>query len=102
MTTVRVKINKKQDIPKISAKEIEKLKSVSDDDLDFSDIPLIDDSLFNEVELIESPKKRKKIISIRVEPKTLKSLQHNAEQRGLGYQTLINQILLAYVNHLRK
>jgi uncharacterized protein (DUF4415 family) len=40
-----------------------------------------------------TPRPRRTPISIKVDPAVLQELRREAERRGLGYQTLINQLL---------
>jgi uncharacterized protein (DUF4415 family) len=65
---------------------------MKDEDIDFSDIPPLDDSFFTKA-LVELPL-RKDSITIRIDHNVLQWFKH----QGKGYQTLINAILKAYVD----
>lgn len=68
-------------------KKIDKLK---DTDIDYSDIPELDDSFFKK-ETISLPKK-KDSITLRIDHDVLELFKHH----GKGYQTLINAVLKIY------
>ena len=79
------------------AREIE---AISDEDIDFSDIPELDEEFFKNAKLIKR-QPRTEAISIRVDTDTLEwfraTAKNNPEIRG--YQTLINDVLRTYVSH---
>jgi uncharacterized protein (DUF4415 family) len=64
---------------------------MKDRDIDYSDIPRLDDSFFKRP-LIQLPKP-KKPITIRIEPEVLAWFQ----SKGPRYQTRIHAVLKAYV-----
>jgi uncharacterized protein (DUF4415 family) len=70
------------------------LAEMSDDDIDYSDIPPLEDDLFASAKLVER-KPRTELISIRIETDLLDWLRAKAPR----YQTLINEILRTYVQH---
>ncbi len=73
-----------------------KFLEMSDEDIDYSDIPPLDDEFFKNTKLVrQSPKTEK--ISIRVDTEILEWFRSHAQ--GKGYQTLINDILRIYVKH---
>lgn len=72
-----------------------KLLEMSDDDIDFSDIPELDEEFFKNAKLVERP--RTEAISIRVDTDVLQWFKQHA--KGKGYQTLINDVLRTYVQH---
>ena len=76
---------------KESRTDWEKLKTTSDSKIDFSDIPELDKSFFDQAHL-RMPK-QKRAISLRVDPDVLDWFKH----QGRGYQTRINSVLKAYV-----
>lgn len=67
------------------------LANVKDEDIDFSDIPELDDSFWNNASLIEPDKK--KSITLRVKGSVLDYFKAG----GKGYQTKINQVLESYI-----
>ncbi|ELS05608.1 hypothetical protein Xen7305DRAFT_00053560 [Xenococcus sp. PCC 7305] len=81
-------------------KEKKKLLEMSDEDIDFSDIPELDESFFQNAKLVKR-KPKTEAISIRVDTETLewfrKTAKNNPEIRE--YQTLINDVLRTYVLH---
>lgn len=81
--------------PPISKEELERLKNISDDEIDFSDIPEVTD-FSNWMTVQEADKFRKELyrnrkqaVSIRLDKDILLWLK----SEGQGYQTRINQIL---------
>lgn len=66
-----------------------------DADIDYSDIPPLDESFFKK-EIVILPQK-KDSVTLRIDHDVLEFLKH----QGRGYQTLINAILKTYV-HARK
>lgn len=70
--------------------------------IDFSDIPEISDAQLKTMRRVGRPPigdEARQLIAIRIDPAVLKSLQDEAEKDGVGYQTLINEIL---AKHTRK
>lgn len=76
--------------------DLKKLDKMTDADIDYSDIPPLDESFF-EKEIVNLPKK-KDSITLRIDHDVLEYFKH----QGKGYQTLINAILKTYVNAKRK
>lgn len=76
----------------LSAKE---LAALSDEDIDFSDIPELNDTFWENAKVF-APKK-KKSISLRIDEDILAFFQ----QDGAGYQTRIHAVLKAYVETMR-
>lgn len=74
-------------------KEIEKIK---DESIDYSDIPELDDSFWNNAQ-IEYPE-NKKPVTLRLDRDVLDWFKST----GKGYQTRINAILRSYVEAHRK
>jgi uncharacterized protein (DUF4415 family) len=68
MNTVRKQINK---IPLMSKERAEKLKSMSDEDIDYSDIPPLDEDFFKKAKLVQRQPKTEQI-SIRIDTEVLK------------------------------
>ena len=71
--------------------DLKKLDTMSDADIDYSDIPELDDSFFNR-ETVSLPKK-KDSITLRVDHDVLEYFKH----KGKGYQTFMNAVLKTYV-----
>ena len=87
--------------PNMSLEEREKkLAEMSDEDIDFSDIPELDEAFFKNAKLVKR-QPNTEAISIRVDTDTLEWFRaiakNNPEIRG--YQTLINDVLRTYVTH---
>jgi uncharacterized protein (DUF4415 family) len=73
-----------------------KLATLSDDRIDTSDIPGLDEDFFREAKL-RLPK-GKHLVSIRVDSDVLDWFK----RQGRGYQTRINAVLRAYVRAQRR
>ncbi len=83
--------------PDMSLEEREKkLLEMSDEDIDLSDIPELDEEFFKNAKLVER-KPRTEAISIRIDTEVLQWFKSHAKDRG--YQTLINDVLRTYVHH---
>jgi len=73
-----------------------KFLEMPDEDIDYSDIPPLDDEFFKNAKLVKrSP--RTEQISIRVDTEVLEWFKSHAQEKG--YQTLINDVLRTYVRH---
>ena len=73
-----------------------KFLAMSDEDIDYSDIPPLDDEFFKNAKLVKrSPKTEQ--ISIRVDTEILEWFRSHAQEKG--YQTLINDVLRTYIKH---
>jgi len=68
-----------------------KLESMTDEEIDYADIPPLDDEFFTEGEL-RLPK-AKPLISIRMDPEVLNWFR----SQGPGYQTRMNAVLRMYM-----
>ncbi len=86
MTTVKKSLNELS----ISKKRLKQLKAIKDEDIDYSDIPELDEAFWKnaEVRLPEA----KTGVYIRLDGDVLDWLK----SQGKGYQTRINAILRAY------
>lgn len=71
--------------------DLKKLDAIKDEDIDYSDIPPLDESFF-EKNTIELPKS-KESITLRLDHEVLEWFK----QQGKGYQTRINAVLRTYV-----
>jgi uncharacterized protein (DUF4415 family) len=87
--------------PDMSLEERErKLVEMSDEDIDFSDIPELDEAFFENAKLVKR-KPATEAISIRVDTDTLEWFRNYAKDHAeiRGYQTLINDVLRTFVTH---
>lgn len=77
-----------------------KLVSMSDKDIDFDDIPELDEAFFKNSKLVKR-QPNTEAISIRVDADTLEWFRTTAKKHPhiRGYQTLINDVLRTYVIH---
>lgn len=75
---------------KTSASDWERLNAMSDEDIDTSDIPELDDEFFQQAEL-HLP--MKKPVTIRLDADVLEWFK----SQGQGYQTRINNLLRKYM-----
>jgi len=73
-----------------------KIDEIKDEDIDYSDIPELDDEFWKNA-VVEYPKK-KKPVTIRLDSDILKWFK----SMGKGYQTKINAILRSYYNTHKK
>ena len=81
-------------------KREKKLVEMSDEDIDFSDIPELDEEFFKNAKLVKR-RPNTEAISIRVDTETLAWFRTTAKNHPeiRGYQTLINDVLRTYVTH---
>ena len=75
---------------KIIRENVRRIDQIKEEDIDYSDIPPVDDSFFTRA-TINIPKP-KKSITLRIDPEVLEWFQ----KQGKGYQTKINAILKSY------
>jgi uncharacterized protein (DUF4415 family) len=75
------------------AREIE---AMPDEDIDYSDIPPLDEEFFKNAKLVKRTPRTEQI-SIRIDTEVLEWFKNHAQDRG--YQTLINDVLRTYVKH---
>lgn len=77
-----------------------KLVNMSDEEIDYSDIPELDEDFFQTAKLVQR-KPATEAISIRVDSDTLEWFRNTAKNHPeiRGYQTLINDVLRTYVVH---
>ncbi len=69
----------------------DRIDAMTDENIDYSDIPEMDEEFFQNVEMV-LPKK-KSTVSLRLDPDVLAWFK----AQGKGYQTRMNVILKAYV-----
>lgn len=68
--------------------------------IDFSDIPEASDEQLRGMRRIGRPplgSRARQLIAIRLDPSVLRALRKEASRRNVGYQTLVNRVLAAYV-----
>lgn len=82
---------KGKDMKTISKQRLEELKSRRDDQIDYSEIPELDENFWQNIKLIEPDKTQ--IVTLRVK----KSVLDAYKKLGKGYQTRMNQVLETYV-----
>lgn len=70
--------------------DLKRIDAMSDKDIDYSDIPELDDDFFKNAEIVVSPGKKQ--IALRVDTDVLAWMK----AQGKGYQSRINAILRAY------
>jgi uncharacterized protein (DUF4415 family) len=71
--------------------DLKRLDNMTDANIDYSDIPPLDDNFFTKA-IITLPRK-KDSVTLRLDHDVLEFFKH----QGKGYQTLINAILKTYV-----
>ena len=81
----------KTSTPRKSGTDWARLRRMKDADIDFSDIPPIDPSVFKKM-VIRMPEK-KAALSLRLDPVVITWFR----TQGKGYQTRINAVLRSYV-----
>lgn len=79
-----------------SQTNLAKIDSLSDSDIDYSDIPELEDNFWVNAKVVEHAKKP---ISIRID---LDVLTWFKEQKNIKYQKLINAVLRHYMNAHRR
>lgn len=77
--------------PKKSGTDWARLRHMKDSEIDYSDIPPVDPSVFKKM-VIRMPEK-KELLSIRLDPGVVAWFK----KQGQGYQTRINAVLRSYV-----
>lgn len=71
-----------------------------DEKIDFSDIPELTDEQLKRARRVGRPpfgRSARELIAIRVDPDILRALRVEATRNGVGYQTLIHQLLEDHV-----
>jgi uncharacterized protein (DUF4415 family) len=87
---------KKSDSSLRDQRAAKKERVIKDSEIDFSDIPELTDEQLRNARRVGRPRlgpNAKRLISIRIDPELLRSLHEKAEKKGIGYQSLIHQIL---------
>ena len=75
---------------------LDELASIKDEDIDYSDIPRLDETFWNNAKLIEPDTTQQ--ITLRVR----KSVLDAYKSTGKGYQTRMNAVLESYARTLQK
>lgn len=70
--------------------DLKRIDAMLDEDIDYSDIPELDDDFFKNAKVVISP--RKKPVALRLDADVLEWMK----AQGKGYQSRINAILRAY------
>lgn len=68
--------------------------------IDFSDVPELTDEQLGRARRVGRPplgRAARELIAIRIDPDVLRALRDEATKAGVGYQTLIHQLLAAHV-----
>ncbi|HEX2340130.1 MAG TPA: BrnA antitoxin family protein [Vicinamibacterales bacterium] len=68
--------------------------------IDYSDIPEASDQQLRGMRRVGRPplgSRARQLIAIRLDPGVLRELRKEARRRNVGYQTLVNRVLAAYV-----
>lgn len=73
-----------------------KLVEMTDEEIDYSDIPPLDEEFWKNVKT--EPSQKKEGIYIRLSPRTLEWFRG----QGRGYQAMIDSVLTSYVEHQEK
>jgi uncharacterized protein (DUF4415 family) len=72
--------------------------------IDFSDIPEASSTQLQAMRRVGRPPlgtEARRLIAIRIDPQVLDAVRREAKRRGLGYQSLINDLLAKHVERLR-
>lgn len=72
--------------------------------IDFSDIPELPPAQLRGMRRVGRPPlgaAARRLIAIRVDPQVLDALRREARQRGLGYQSLVHDLLARHVRRVR-
>ena len=78
----------------VKKKRLKELASRSDDEIDYSDIPELDDEFWKNAVVVKP--KPKKAISFRIDENLLK--WYKKETKGKGYQSLMHAVLKSYAD----
>ena len=72
--------------------------------IDFSDIPEASPAQIRAMRRVGRPPfgaAARRLIAIRIDPEVLNAVRREAKRRGLGYQSLINNLLAKHVARVR-
>ena len=76
----------------VSKKRLKDIEAIKDEDIDYSDIPELDESFWANAELVEPDTTQH--VTLRIKKSVL---QHFKAKGVKGYQTRINAVLRAYM-----
>ena len=86
--------NKKTISKKLLKETLKRIDAIKEEDIDYSDIPPLDDSFFERTPVELPIFKRKESVTLRLDSEILEWFK----KQGKGYQTKINAVLKAYFN----
>ena len=72
--------------------------------IDFSDMPEVSSTQLRAMRRVGRPPlgaAARRLIAIRIDPQVLDAVRREAKRRGLGYQSLINDLLAEHVRRAR-
>jgi len=72
--------------------------------IDLSDIPEVSSTQLRAMRRVGRPPlgaEARQLIAIRIDPQVLAAVRREAKRRGLGYQSLINDLLAKHVERVR-
>ena len=72
--------------------------------VDFSDIPEASPAQLRAMRRVGRPPlgvAARRLIAIRIDPQVLRAVRREAKRQGLGYQSLINELLAKYIGRRR-
>ena len=76
------------------------VKHMRDSQIDYSEIPELSDKQLKSMKRVGRPplgEATKQLIALRLEPQMIERLRSLADKEGIGYQTLINEVLQSYL-----
>ncbi len=79
--------------------ELERIRNIRDEDIDFSDAPETDSSFWASAKMVSPKVSNNKMISMRYDLDLLEWLKNEAQNKGVTYQSLIHSILESYRKH---
>ncbi len=79
--------------------ELDRIKNIKDEEIDFSDAPETDDSFWASAQIISGKSTGKKMVSMPYDQHLLKWFQKEAKNKGIEYQSLIHSVLESYRNY---
>jgi uncharacterized protein (DUF4415 family) len=72
--------------------------------IDFSEIPEASPAQLRAMRRVGRPPlgvEARRLIAIRIDPQVLEAVRREAKRRGLGYQSLINDLLAKHIGRIR-
>jgi uncharacterized protein (DUF4415 family) len=72
--------------------------------IDFSEIPEASPAQLRSMRRVGRPPlgvEARRLIAIRIDPQVLEAVRREAKRRGLGYQSLINDLLAKHIGRVR-